>query len=58
MCIFLNDEDLDGPVRKVTKSMMLKFGVGEWKDLRKKERSFSSKVIMRGSIFRFLSRDL
>ena len=45
MCIFLNDEDLDGPVRKVTKSMMLKFGVGEWKDLRK--RSFCSKVIMR-----------
>ena len=37
MCIFLNDEDLDGPVRKVTKSMMFKFGVGEWKDLRKKE---------------------
>ena len=47
MCIFLSEEDLDGPVRKVTKSMV---GVGEWKDLTKKERSFSSKVIMRGSI--------
>ena len=58
MCIFLREEDLVDPERKEIKSMMLKFGVGEWKDLRKKERSCSSRVIMRGSRFKADSRDL
>ena len=58
MRIFLREEDLVDPERKEIKSMMLKFGVGEWKDLRKKERSYSSRVIMRGSRFKADSRDL
>ena len=47
---FSREEDLVDPELKEIKSMMLKVGVGEWKDFKKKERSFSSRVIMRSTL--------
>ena len=42
MRIFMEEEDLVTPERKETNFMMLKLDVGEWKDLRKKDKSASS----------------
>ena len=42
MRIFIEEEDLVAPERKEIKFIMLKLDVGEWKDLRKKDKSANS----------------